>query len=195
MPRWVFRYVGNKAYDFSSKKKDFLPKNDQIWPKIGIFGQFGPGHAGFFGALLVGRLVVVARGLYLARHLFTLYILKKNPLFALKSKLWPAKFLEHRRRWFCFSRNKGQLRAAVTRPCRLPTPLCHTYSEPSGHELSPGGTQNIPYLFKNLSKSRLSDPFFGLFLVISEVGSQIYIANLAIECFQQLFGMKSHCMP
>merc|ERR1712147_495160 len=22
VPRWVFRYVGNKAYDFSSKKKD-----------------------------------------------------------------------------------------------------------------------------------------------------------------------------
>ena len=70
--RWVFRYVGNKTFYFSSKKKDFLPKNNQIWPKIGIFGQFGPGHAGFFGALLVGRLVVVARGLYLARHLFTL---------------------------------------------------------------------------------------------------------------------------
>ena len=74
VPRWVFRYVGNKTFDFSSKKKDFLPKNDQIWPKIGIFGQFGPGHAGLFSALLVGRLVVVARGLYLARHLFTLYI-------------------------------------------------------------------------------------------------------------------------
>ena len=74
VPRWVFRYVGNKAYDFSSKKKDFLPKNDQIWPKIGIFGQFGPGHAGLFSALLVGRLVVVARGLYLARHLFTLFL-------------------------------------------------------------------------------------------------------------------------
>ena len=54
------------------KKRIFCPKNDQIGPKIGIFGQFGPGHAGFFGALLVGRLVVVARGLYLARHLFTL---------------------------------------------------------------------------------------------------------------------------
>ena len=76
--------------------------------------------------------------------------------------------------------NKGQLRAAVTRLCRLSTPLCHTYSEPSGHEDSPGGTQNIPYLFKNLSKLRLSDPFFGLFLMISEVGSQIYIAILAI---------------
>ena len=30
------------------KQKDFLPKNDQIWPKTGIFGQFGPGHAGLF---------------------------------------------------------------------------------------------------------------------------------------------------
>ena len=56
----------------SPVKKRIFVKNDQIWPKIGIFGQFGPGHAGLFGALLVGRLVVVARGLYLARHLFTL---------------------------------------------------------------------------------------------------------------------------
>ena len=67
-----FVILGNKTFDFSCKKKDFLPKNNQIWPKTGIFGQFGPGHAGLFSALLVGRLVVVARGLYLARHLFTL---------------------------------------------------------------------------------------------------------------------------
>ena len=58
--------MGNKTFDFSSKKKDFLPQNDQIWPKIGIFGQLC--------ALLVSRLVVVARGLYLARHLITLLI-------------------------------------------------------------------------------------------------------------------------
>ena len=63
---WVTKLLMSQV-----KKKDFLPQNDQIWPKIGIFGQFGPGHA--FGALLVCRLVVVARGLYLARHLFTLY--------------------------------------------------------------------------------------------------------------------------
>ena len=56
------------------KKKDFSPKNDQIWPQIGIFGQFGPG---LFSALLMGRLVVVARGLYLAIHLFTLLLYKK----------------------------------------------------------------------------------------------------------------------
>ena len=80
VPRWVFCYVGNKTFGFSIKKKDFLPKNDQIWPKTGIFGQIGPGHAGLFGALLVGRLVVVARGLYLARHLFTLYIEQSGDL-------------------------------------------------------------------------------------------------------------------
>ena len=26
VPRLVFHYVGNKTFDFSSKKKDFLPK-------------------------------------------------------------------------------------------------------------------------------------------------------------------------
>ena len=61
--------MGNKTFDFCSKKRIFCPKTT----KIGIFGQFGPGHAGFFGALLVGRLVGVARGLYIARHLFTLF--------------------------------------------------------------------------------------------------------------------------
>ena len=52
-----------KAFFLLDKDKD---------GKIGIFGQFGPGNAGLFSALLVGPLVVVARGLYLARHLFTL---------------------------------------------------------------------------------------------------------------------------
>ena len=56
------------------KKRIFCPKTTKFCPNFGIFGQFGPDHAGLFGALLVGRLVVVARGLYLARHLFTLYI-------------------------------------------------------------------------------------------------------------------------
>ena len=58
----------------SPVKKRIFAQNDQIWPKIGIFGWYGPGHAGLFSALLVGRLVVVTRGLYLARHLFTIYI-------------------------------------------------------------------------------------------------------------------------
>ena len=36
---------------------------------------------------------------------------------------------------------------------------------------------------KKLSKSRLSDPFFGRFLVISELGSRIYIVKSAILIF------------
>ena len=72
VPRWVFRYVGNKTFDFSSKKKGFFVQKRPNLAHLGSFGQFGPGNAGFFGALLVGWLVVVARGLYLARHLFTL---------------------------------------------------------------------------------------------------------------------------
>ena len=47
--RWFFRYVGTKA--FASH--------------LGLVGSFG--------ALLVGCLVVVACGLYLARHLFILF--------------------------------------------------------------------------------------------------------------------------
>ena len=67
--------MGNKTFDFSSKKKDFLPKNDQIWPKIGIFGQFGLGHAGFFGALLVSWLVVVARAVSLKTPIYFMTLL------------------------------------------------------------------------------------------------------------------------
>ena len=74
----------------SQVKKKKIPKNDQIWPKIGIFGQLGRGHAGLFSALLVGRLVVVARGLYLARHLFTLLVISLK-------KSWLARMRRERR--------------------------------------------------------------------------------------------------
>ena len=40
--RWVFRYAGNNTLAFSSKNQDFLPKNDQIWPEIGIFAHLVP---------------------------------------------------------------------------------------------------------------------------------------------------------
>ena len=65
VPRWFFRCVGTKTFAVSEKIWIFCPKTT----KIGIFGHFGPGLAGYFGALLVGWLVVVARGLNLARHL------------------------------------------------------------------------------------------------------------------------------
>ena len=63
-----------KILIFPVEIRIFAPKRPNL-AKIGIFGRFGPGHAGFFGALLVGQLVVVVRGLYLARHLFTLYVI------------------------------------------------------------------------------------------------------------------------
>ena len=44
-------------------------------------------------------------------------------------------------------------------------------------------TQNIPYLYKKLSKSQLSDPFFGLFLVNSEA----ILAIFKIRVFSATF--------
>ena len=67
VPRWVFRYVSNKTFDFSSKKRIFCPETTKLGPNLAFLTI-----AGSFGALLMGWLVVVARGLYLARHLFTL---------------------------------------------------------------------------------------------------------------------------
>ena len=72
VPRWVFRYVGNKTFDFSSKKRIFCSKTTKFSPKLAFLTI-----AGLFGALLMGWLVVVAHGLYLARHLFTL-LLSRN---------------------------------------------------------------------------------------------------------------------
>ena len=51
------------------KKKDFLPQNDQMWPKIGIFGQLC--------ALLVSRLVVVARA-----------VSRKTPIYFMTLLTW-----------------------------------------------------------------------------------------------------------
>ena len=65
VPGWVFCYVGNKTFDFSSKKKIFCSKTTKFSPKLAFLTI-----AGSFGALLMGWLV--ARRLYLARHLFTL---------------------------------------------------------------------------------------------------------------------------
>ena len=35
-------------------RRGVVPRNDQIWPIIGIFGHFGPGVAGSFGWLVDG---------------------------------------------------------------------------------------------------------------------------------------------
>ena len=50
MPRWVFRYVGIKTFDFSSKKKDFLPQKKTLFgPKLAFLSI-----AGSFGGLVGG---------------------------------------------------------------------------------------------------------------------------------------------
>ena len=59
------------------KIKIFLPKNDQIWPEIGIFVHFGLGLAGSFGGLLVGWLVVVARAVPRKTPIYFIYIAKR----------------------------------------------------------------------------------------------------------------------
>ena len=41
VPRWVFRYVGNKAYDFSSKKRIFCPKMTKFGPKLAFLVDLG----------------------------------------------------------------------------------------------------------------------------------------------------------
>ena len=53
------------------KNRIFCSKTTKFSPKLAFLSI-----AGSFGALLVGWLVVVARGLYLARHLFTLWVIE-----------------------------------------------------------------------------------------------------------------------
>ena len=75
--RWVFLYVGNKTFDFSSKKKDFLPKNDQIWPIWAVLVNWGQAMQAYsMPCWWVG--VWLCRGPYLARHLFTLSLPQKH---------------------------------------------------------------------------------------------------------------------
>ena len=58
-------FVGIKTF----KIRIFGPKTAKFCPKYAFLG-----FVGSFGALLFGWLVLVARGLYLARHLFSLLI-------------------------------------------------------------------------------------------------------------------------
>ena len=63
-----------------------MPKNEQIWPEIGIFGHFGPGLAGSIGALLVGWLVVVAR----------VTVSRKTPIYFICVLIW----ISHQKSYF-----------------------------------------------------------------------------------------------
>ena len=57
VPRWVFRYVGNKTFDFSIKKRIFCPKTTKFGPKLAflvILGQALPAHFVPCGGLVGG---------------------------------------------------------------------------------------------------------------------------------------------
>ena len=41
MSRWVFRYVGNKTFDFSSKNRIFCHKTTQFGPKLAFLVNLG----------------------------------------------------------------------------------------------------------------------------------------------------------
>ena len=41
VPMWVFRYVGNKTFDFSSKKRIFRPKTTKFGPKLAFLVNLG----------------------------------------------------------------------------------------------------------------------------------------------------------
>ena len=72
---WVPKLIltPKKIWLFGPKRAKFGP-NWHFWPFLSrnILSWAHIGLAGSFGALLVVWLVVVARGLYLARHLFSL---------------------------------------------------------------------------------------------------------------------------
>ena len=81
-------------------------------------------------------------------------------------------FLQRHNIHFIFVWNAGQFRLPVTRPLALPTPLWHTYSEPSGWTW--GFTM------------------YHTIYVISELGSRIYIGKSAILIFFCVFWIFWH---
>ena len=89
--------MGNKTFDFSSKKKVFFapkrPNLAQNWHFWSIWAR----PCRLIQCPVVGRLVVLARGLYLARHLFTLcnfLCTSENWRLGSYSKSWRSRWLE-----------------------------------------------------------------------------------------------------
>jgi len=77
VPRWVFRYVGNKTFDFSRKKRIFCPKTTKFGPKWAVLVNLGQAMQAYsMPCWWVG--VWLCRGPYLARHLFTLSLPQKH---------------------------------------------------------------------------------------------------------------------
>ena len=88
MPRWVFRYAGNKTFDFSSKKRIFCLKTTKFSPKLAFLSITGP-----FGTLLVVWLVVVARA-----------VSRKTPIYfiSIRNLFWDTLYIKY---VWCFWRH------------------------------------------------------------------------------------------
>ena len=74
---------GTKLLISPVKIRIFCPRTTKFGPKL----AFLPGLAGSFGALLMGRLLVVACGLYRVRHQFTLYHISHNTNMMITKKI------------------------------------------------------------------------------------------------------------
>ena len=85
MPSW-FSFLWVPKLLLSPVKIRILCPKTSKFARNRQFWSLGPSLAGSFGALLMGWLGVVARRLYLARHLFTLYQQPHNT-FAVKRSL------------------------------------------------------------------------------------------------------------
>ena len=106
-----------------------------------IFSRPHKGLAGSFGALLVGWLLVVVRGLYLARHLFTLYDILYTTYIILKiingsHSEWENSNLDH-------LHNADQSRHTAE---RIRAEVEFVYSRPRGSSINPQKILNLGFL-------------------------------------------------
>ena len=104
-----FPYVGDKTFDFSSKKRIFCPKTTQFVPKLAFLSI-----AGSFGALLVGWLVVVARAVSCKTPIYFIFpssFLLFPPCQYFLGKCECGKWLYDSVTWMW---NRGRLRSTLT---------------------------------------------------------------------------------
>ena len=85
-------------------------------------------------------------------------------------------------RWRSSFFQLSQLWRAITQSVKLTTPLCYTFSEPSGRQLSHGGTMDICCSSKisiNLPKCKSAECFFSVIRIYNP--RQLYIRMVAFS--------------
>ena len=82
LPTVRIRIFGPKTFDFSSKKRIFCPKTTKFGPKLAFLDNLGQAMQAYsVPCWWVGWWLW--RGLYLARHLFTLFFISSKPIIAM----------------------------------------------------------------------------------------------------------------